>query len=209
MKTLGIIGCGHLGQQIANISVYDNHYDDVVFFDDFSSGKKINGFSVIGKIEDVEREFKNNKFSHLIIGIGYKHLKLRLELFLHYWSKVPFGKIIHSSCYMDRSSIIGDGCVIYPRTVIDFNVLIRENTIVNSNCTLSHNSIIGQNCFISPNSAIAGFVNISNSCFIGMNSTIIDNVSIQSNVFIGAGTVVTKDILSKGKYVGNPMRKIE
>ena len=208
MRTLGIIGCGHLGQQIANISIDDNHYDEVVFFDDFFVNDIINGINVIGKIEDVEKEFNNKKFDYLIIGIGYKHFKFRLDLFYYFFGKIPFGKIIHSSSYIDKSSVIGDGCVIYPRSVIDSNVLIKENTLVNINCTISHNTTIGQNCFISPNSAIAGFVKINNSCFIGLNATIIDNVSIVSNVFIGAGAVITEDILSSGKYVGNPMRKI-
>jgi sugar O-acyltransferase (sialic acid O-acetyltransferase NeuD family) len=209
MKVLGIIGCGHLGHQIANIALSDNHYDDVVFFDDFSINTITDGFKVIGKIGDIEKEYANNKFDHLFIGIGYKHLKFRLELFNYFWTKIPFGKIVHSSCYMDKSSIIEDGCIIYPRSVIDYKVFIKKNSIININCTISHNTIIGQNCFVSPNCAIAGFVNISNSCFIGLNSTIIDHVSIESNIFIGAGTVVTKDVFFSGVYVGNPIKKIK
>ena len=32
MKTLGIIGAGDLGQQIADYAINDNHYDGVVCF---------------------------------------------------------------------------------------------------------------------------------------------------------------------------------
>ena len=31
MKTLGIIGAGDLGKQIAYYAINDNHYDEVVF----------------------------------------------------------------------------------------------------------------------------------------------------------------------------------
>ena len=34
MKTLGIIGAGDLGKQIAYYAINDHHYEDVVFFDD-------------------------------------------------------------------------------------------------------------------------------------------------------------------------------
>ena len=36
-KTLAIIGSGHLGQQIAHYALSDNHYEKVLFFDDFSN----------------------------------------------------------------------------------------------------------------------------------------------------------------------------
>ena len=46
MKTLAIIGSGHLGQQIAHYAIADNHYQKVVFFDDFSTETAINGFEI-------------------------------------------------------------------------------------------------------------------------------------------------------------------
>jgi NADH/NAD ratio-sensing transcriptional regulator Rex len=49
MKTLAIIGSGHLGQQIAHYAISDNHYDKVVFFDDFTVEKQINGYQILGK----------------------------------------------------------------------------------------------------------------------------------------------------------------
>ena len=208
MKTLAIVGCGHLGQQIANFAISDKHYDNIVFFDDFSKTKSIHGYNILGSINEISINYSKKSFDDLIIGIGYKHIKLRLDLFNHFFDKIPFAKIIHSSCYIDNKAIIKDGCVIYPKSVIDFNVLINANTIINNNCTISHDTIIGENCFISPNAAIAGFVNINNSCFIGINATIIDNISIKSDTYIGAGSVVSKNIYDSGVYVGNPIKKI-
>ena len=48
---------------------------------------------------------------------------------------------------------------------------------------------------------------IGNNVSIGTNATILP-VKIVDNVVIGAGSVVTKDLLEPGIYVGNPARKI-
>jgi FlaA1/EpsC-like NDP-sugar epimerase len=77
MKTLAIIGSGDLGQQIAYYAISDNHYDKVIFFDDFATTKNVNGFLIVGNSDSIEKEFLLKSFDELIIGIGYKHLEIR------------------------------------------------------------------------------------------------------------------------------------
>ena len=48
---------------------------------------------------------------------------------------------------------------------------------------------------------------INSEVYIGSNATILP-VKICSNVLIGAGSVVTKDIVTPGKYAGNPAVKL-
>ncbi|MGG7036479.1 MAG: acetyltransferase [Flavobacterium sp.] len=205
-KTLAIIGSGHLGQQIAHYALSDNHYDKVVFFDDFSAASHVNGFEVIGNSDDVEKSFENKCFDELLIGIGYKHLKARKQLFERFSGKVPFGKIIHSSTWVDKTAKIGEGCVIYPGGCIDAHAVIDQNTVLNVSCTIAHDTHIGKHCFLSPRVALAGFIKIEEMCIIGINTTIIDNISIVSKTQIGGGTVVIKNIEHSGLYVGNPHR---
>jgi len=206
MKTLAIVGAGDLGQQIAYYALSDNHYQKIVFFDDFSVEKEIKSLPIIGKTTDIEEAYQQNKFDELIIGIGYKHLDVRKQIFEQYNNKIPFGIIIHSSSWIDNSAIIKNGCIIYPKCSIDANATIEENTILNISCTIAHDTNIGKHCFLSPRVAIAGFVNINERCIIGINATIIDNIIIVPKTQIGAGTVVTKNIESSGLYVGNPHR---
>ena len=85
---------------------------------------------------------------------------------------------------------------------------------------------IGQNCFIGhgvmftndlfKNGKLGGNVknwkktNIGNNVLIGSNSTILP-VKISDNIVIGAGSVVTKNLVKRGIYAGNPakfLRKI-
>lgn len=206
MKTLAIIGAGHLGQQIAHYALADKQYGKVVFFDDFTQEQEINGCKVIGKTASVEASFQKNEFDELLIGIGYKHLKVRKELFEKWSLSIPFGKLIHSSSWIDPSAIVEKGCVVYPGCLIDAHVKIQHNTILNIGCTIAHDSSIGPNCFLSPRVAVAGFVNVAESCILGINSTIIDNINIVSQTQLGGATVVIKSIEKSGLYVGNPAK---
>lgn len=202
-KVLAILGAGELGKQIANFALKDKHYSEVFFYDDINISEEIKG-----NTNDLITDFNNNLFDELIIGIGYNHLKAREEKFQFLKDKIKFGKIIHSTSWVDESANIEEGCVIYPNCVVDKNVIIKHNTILNLNCTIAHDTVIGTSCFLSPSVAIAGFVSIKEQCIIGINSTIIDNIVICNNTQIGGGTVVIKNIEEKGLYVGNPAKFI-
>ncbi|HMI06608.1 MAG TPA: acetyltransferase [Flavobacterium sp.] len=208
MKTLAIIGSGHLGQQIAHYAIADRHYAKVVFFDDVATEKMAAGFEILGNSDAIETAFRERKFDEILIGIGYKHLKIRAGLFEKLNAKIPFGKIIHSTVWVDPTAKIHPGCIIYPGCVIDAHSVISENTILNIGCTIAHDTTIGKHCFLSPRVAFAGFVKTGEQCIFGINSTIIDNISIASHIQLGGGSVVIKNIEGQGLYVGNPTRFI-
>ncbi len=208
MKTLAILGAGELGVQIAHYALTDNHYTRVVFFDDSSNQNDVNSIPIIGKSHDLEKAFKEKRFDELIIGIGYKHLTAKKVLFEKFKTIIPFGKIIHSSAWVDSTTIIEDGCVIYPRCTLDAKTIVKANTILNIGCTIGHDSIISSHCFLSPRVAVAGFVSVNELCNIGINATIIDNICIKSKTQIGAGAVVIKSIDKGSLHVGNPAKEI-
>ena len=203
-KILAILGAGELGQQIANFAINDNHYSDVYFYDDLNDGKQIKGYTI-----QLIFDFENNLFDEMIIGIGYNHLKAREEKFNFLQKKIKFGRIIHSTSWVDKSATIEEGCIVYPKCVIDKNVIIKHNSILNLNCTISHDSTIASSCFLAPSVSIAGFCTIGSECFLGIGTTIIDNINIVDQTAIGAGTVVVKNIIKKGIYVGNPAKLIK
>ena len=207
-KTLAIIGSGHLGQQIAHYAIADNHYKKVVFFDDSSNESYSNGIKIIGNSDAIEMEFEKKSFDEILIGIGYKHLKVRKQLFERFIEKIPFGKIIHSTSWVDKTATIKEGCVIYPCCCIDAQVVVDQNTLLNISCSVAHDTHIGKHCFLSPRVALAGFVAINEMCILGINATVIDNINLVSNTQIGGGAIVIKDIELRGLYVGNPTRFI-
>lgn len=207
-SVLAIIGSGHLGQQIAHYAISDNHFDEVVFFDDYSKESFVNGYKILGATNNILIEYQRGSFNQLLVGIGYKYIRARKEFFEKFKNTIPFATIIHSTSWIDKSATIEPGCVIYPGCIVEQNVVLKCNTIFNISCSIAHDSIIGSHSFLSPRVAIAGFVKTDECCILGINSIVIDNIRICQNVQLGAGTVIISDINKKGLYVGNPHRFI-
>jgi sugar O-acyltransferase (sialic acid O-acetyltransferase NeuD family) len=208
-KTLGVLGAGDFGQQIAHMAISDKHYKNVVFFDDCIDEKTVNGYMVYGKSNDIEKAYEQKFFDELIIGIGYKHLEKRAFFYNKYSGKIPFATLIHSRSYVDSTVKIEEGCVIYPGAVIDMNCTIGPGSVINLSCVISHDCTIGDYCFLAPKVVLAGFADIGSKCFLGLGSIVIDRIKLSDSVQLGAGTLVTKDIKEKGLYIGQPARRLK
>ncbi|MCM5527636.1 acetyltransferase [Parasegetibacter sp. NRK P23] len=205
MKRLAIIGSGDLGQQIAYHASSDNHYQVAGFFDDFQQkGILKHGYPILGGVDDVEQVFRENGFDVLMIGIGYKHFAVRSGLYDRFAASVPFGTIIHSSCYVDRSCKVGTGSVVYPGCTLDMGVEIGNNVVLNTGCVIAHDSSIGTHSFLSPGVRVAGFVHVERGVSLGIGTILIDNIRVGAGIRTGAGAVVINDILTPGLYVGVP-----
>lgn len=206
-KKLAIIGSGDLGQQIAHLALAHAQYEVIGYFDDYrKKNTNIKGITCIGKIDEIEDAFRQNLFDELIIGIGYKHLSFKKELFQRFKGNIPFATIIHPSVHVDNTVRIGEGVVIYPGSILDQYVHIGDNVVINVGCCIAHDTSIGAHSFLSPRVAIAGFVDIGEMNILGINSTIIDNIKTVEQVQLGGGSVVIKSIEKRGLYVGNPIR---
>jgi sugar O-acyltransferase (sialic acid O-acetyltransferase NeuD family) len=209
MKKLAIIGSGDLAQQISLHVESDKQFEVVGYFDDFKeSGFRIMNASILGQIKDITRLYKDGIFDELLIGVGYRHMNFRKDLFERYNGSIPFATIIDSTCIIDPTCSIAKGAVLYPGSIIDQYVNINENVLVNLGCCISHNSEIGAHSFLSPRVAIGGFSTIGELSVLGINSTIIDNISIAAGTQIGGGAVVINNIEKRGVYVGNPVKHI-
>ena len=117
---------------------------------------------------------------------------------------------------------IGDNCFIGPFVEIQKSVVIGKNTKIQSHSFICELVNIGCDCFIGHgvmfvndlfsnggpargNIDLWRSTHIGNNVAIGSNATILP-VTICDNVVIGAGSVVTKNILKSGIYIGNPAK---
>ena len=208
-KTLAILGAGDLGKQIAHLALSDNRYQKIVFFDDYTTQTEYLNFPVLGKSTDILENYNQLKFDELIIAIGYKHLPAKDAIYQSLKEDVPFGKVIHSTAWIDPSARIEEGVVIYPRVVIDQNVIIEKNSLINLAVTVAHDSIVGKAVFLAPSVVISGNVRVGKCSFIGTNTTVRDGIHIVGHSVIGAGTLVVKNITESGTYFGHPAKKIK
>jgi sugar O-acyltransferase (sialic acid O-acetyltransferase NeuD family) len=205
MKRLAIIGSGDLGQLIAYHASNDNHYSIAGFVDDFEELDSFKvGIPILGSIKDVIELLKQDKFDCIMIGIGYKHMTVRKAIFEMFIGRVPFGKIIHTSAYVDSSSIIGNGSFILPNCTLDKHVIIGENVLLNTATVIAHDSKVDSHCFLAPGVNVAGKVHINECCVIGIGTTIIDNILIKPSIKTGAGAVVIENLTQSGLYLGVP-----
>lgn len=210
MKRLAIIGSGDLAKQIAHHAFNDKHYQIVGCFDDFViKGEYSNGLPILGNIDSIQDCFDKELFDELIIGIGYKHMALRNDLFKRFENNIPFGTIIHSSCIIDKSVKLGKGTIIYPGCIIDMDAEIGNNCLIYNGCIIAHDSKVSNNTIFSPGVNIAGFCSIGAHVILGIGSVLSDTISITEKVRTGAGTVVVNSINESGIYVGVPAKKIK
>jgi acetyltransferase-like isoleucine patch superfamily enzyme len=103
---------------------------------------------------------------------------------------------------IQKNSIIGKSCRVQSHT------FICEKVEIGDNCFIGHGVIFVNDKFSKggpsgKNNIVSTIV--GNNVSIGSNSTILP-IKICSNVVIGAGSVVTKNILKSGFYVGNPAK---
>ena len=207
-NTLAIIGAGILGQHIAHYANVSCKFTEFVFFDDMEEiGSENNFGEVVGKISDINKFIKADKIHHLLIGIGYKHMELRKNLYNQFVSLINFPNIIHKSCYIDKTTLIGNGNVILPGCVIDKGSLIGNNIFFNPGCIISHDNKINDHVFFGPGVKTSGFVRIGSCCFFGTGTITIDNITIKDFINTGAGTLITKSLNEPGIYKGIPARK--
>lgn len=109
---------------------------------------------------------------------------------------------ISNTARLNDSTYIGKG------VLVNAQATIGRGVILNTGCIIEHDCQIGDRVHIAPGAVLCGNVQIEEDCFIGANSVVRQNVAIKAENVIGAGTVVTADLVEKGIWVGNKMRKL-
>ncbi|MEO7066338.1 MAG: NeuD/PglB/VioB family sugar acetyltransferase [Rhodanobacter sp.] len=207
MKRLAIVGAGDLGLQLAHLASATDNYRLVGFFDDTRQlHTEVGGAPVLGGVDAVVAAHDAEIFDVLLIGIGYRHLAFRHQLYERFSGQIPFATVIHPSAIIDPGCEIGPGSVIYPGCVLDMGVTIGTNVLLNVGCVIAHDSRVGDSCFLSPAVKLAGFVRVEASSTLGIGTIVIDNVTITSGVRTGAGAVVIDSITQPGLYLGVPAK---
>ena len=170
--------------------------------------KKPNFDTKIFFLNKKEDFIKNiNKSNSFIAGIGGAHGKARYLISKELIKKkLKALSLIHSTSYIDKTSVIGIGTQIMPNVVVHCNSKVGDFTVLNTSSTIDHECIIGHGVHIMGGASIAGRVKIGNYVTIGTNATILPDIKIEDGAFVGAGAVVTKNVKKNEIVVGNPAK---
>lgn len=207
---LAIFGSSDLAKLIAHHAVNDQRWSIAGFFDNRrEKGVMVDNYGcILGNADSILHHFNEKVFDHLIVGVGYTQFPYRKELFERFKGIIPFANLIHSSCFVDQSVILGEGIFLLPGCTVDCYVEIEDNVLFNTGCTIAHHSKIKKHSFMGPGVRVSGNVVVEECSFIGTGSTILDNLKIPPKSLIGGGSVVIDTLSSPGTYVGVPAKRI-
>ncbi len=196
------IGYGVLGKQVAKLAGIDDRTRPIIAFDDFAMSRHLVTVKPFDNYIDTVHEME-----YAYIGIGYKHLSLRHSILASVLKLgVSAPPVVHASCSVADTIVLGAASYIYAGSIIDDDVVIQNGAIVNNGVIVSHDSVLGGCSFLAPGVVVCGNVKIGQRTFIGAGSIISNGVVVGDDVIIGAGTIVSKDVPNNTTVVGNPMR---
>lgn len=206
MKTLGIIGGGRMGRQVADLADAMGSFSDVCFFDDYLT---VGQAGVVGTFSDIDRFIDEQRVSHLTIAVGYRHFQQRQQLYLRYKGRIPFARCIHPSASVSRKAEIAEGALVYSMTNIEFGAVLEPNVTVLNQTSITHEVHVQSHCFLSVGVKMGGGVYIGSRTFVGVGATLVNDITIGNDCIICGGTFLTKSIPDNSCVIGNPYRVID
>lgn len=212
MKKIVIIGAGGFGREVKmlidQINQNEIQYEFIGFYDDnVESGSIINGFKILGSVNELLQIDYNLE---VVISIADPKIKKKLYEKLRYNDFLNFPTLIHPNVLIGTDDVnIGYGCVICASNIITVNISVGNFVILNLGCTIGHDTKIGDYCSFMPSVNISGEVIIENSVYVGTGAKIINLLTIGNSTIIGAGAVVSKSLPAKCTAVGIPAKAIK
>ena len=211
MKDIAIYGAGGFGREVKmlidQINKVDNKYNFIGYFDDgYKIGQKINGYPVLGGINEL-----NNFSSDLQLVFSLASPKVKEKLLMSISKRnITYPILIHPNCLIgDDNVTIGEGSIICAGNIITVDIVIGTHVILNLGCTVGHDTGIGDYSSFMPNVSISGEVNIGKGVYCGTGVKIINQLQIGEYTTIGAGAVVAKSLPTNCTAVGIPAKPIK
>lgn len=210
-EKLVILGAGDFAKKIIRLAQSTERFTILGYTNPEPKGTLF-GVPFLGTDDILDELIKSNSECGAVLGFaGNMKLRQYREKLITNLKRMGyvFPTIVAKDAMIEENVELAEGVIVFNRAIIDFNTKIGAFSVVNLICLLGHDITIGENSVISPMGMIGGGTKIGNNCFIGMNATINPYVTIGNQVIIGAASMVVKDCLEEGTYVGNPVKKVK
>ncbi|KTD82749.1 acetyltransferase [Legionella waltersii] len=205
MSKLLIFGCSSLGKLAYHYAVKNGLHQVEAFVvdDEFKTMDLFFGVPVISWSHLIDN-YSCDEYK-FFLALGYKQMRSRKLVFDRISNNnYQFTNIISPNAVVESPELIGFNNLIMSGCVIEPFVNIGSNNIFWSNSTICHDVIIGSHNFFAANTTIGGFVKIGDLNFFGFSATVFDHISIGNETVIGAQSLVKKNTIDFGIYIGVP-----
>jgi sugar O-acyltransferase (sialic acid O-acetyltransferase NeuD family) len=211
MKKIAVFGAGGFGREVKmlidQINQEKSLYEFIGYFDDGEEkGKLVNGFRVLGGVDDLNAL---NYPLNIVFAIGNPLIKKKVIEKINN-EKITFPILIHPSVLIGKDEVsIGEGSIICAGCIITVNINIGKHVILNLSCTVGHDTSVEDFSSFMPTVSISGEVNIRGSVYVGTGAKIINQLEIGENTIVGSGAVVSKSLPANCTAVGVPAKPIK
>ncbi len=171
-------------------------------------GRRIDGVSVLGAVDDLPRLAEQVGATQAIIAIGDNGVRRNLARWIDDCGLEP-ANAIHPTATLAHNARVGHNVVIAAGVVVCAHCQIGDSVILNTGCIIDHQTMIGEGVHVCPGVRIAGRVNVEAGTFVGIGATIIPRVTLGYESIIGAGAVVIEDVAPLATVVGVPARPVK
>ena len=206
---LGGIGNGSvIAHAIRDTASYPHPQFQVAGFlnDRLLVGTTIEGFPVLGKLQDVHQFLDDG---YLVINTIYRidgnsrRIK-RFEKLAIPWERMA--TFIHPRAYVAPGAKLHPGCVVLPNASISPGAEIGTGSLIMVNATVGHNSILDSYCHCAAQSCISSFVKVGKGVHIGLNATVGDGLKVGDFSTLAMGSLLTRNLPAGEIWAGNPAR---
>lgn len=211
MKKILIIGAGGFGREvqwlIERINQKTPKWQIIGYLDDsIKPGIEINGYPVIGNIEQLKNFDKNTA---VVCAIGSAGIRKRIVSRIKQIGPFEFPNLIDPNVQMSQTIMLGEGNIICAGNILTVNICIEDFVIINLSCTIGHDAILRSFVTVYPGVNISGCTETKSGTELGTGSKVIQGKMIGEHTIIGAGAVVVNNIPADCTAMGIPAKPVK
>ena len=200
---VAIFGTGGFAREVACILHDQGRGDRIVAF--YEPDEVYEARELLGVAVRPQSAFDPAKY-RAAVGIGNPSIREKVVGELP--AETVFETLIHPTVVMSQWVEVGAGSIICAGCILTCQISIGEHCHINLNTTVGHDCTFGHFCTVAPGANISGNCEFGNRVDVGTQASFRQHVRICDDAVIGMGTVVVKDIVEAGTYVGVPAKKV-
>ena len=203
-----IVGASGFGREVAWLIENSDNWNVKGFVDDNKDleNKRVNDYPVLGTIDFL---LNVNEKTNVVVAIGNPQVRKKIVERLQPNKNILFPNIVDKDVIIDRTITLGFGNIICKGNILTTNIEIGDFNHINLSCTVGHDVRFHDYITVYPGVNISGNVIMNDCVEVGTGSQIIQGKKIVEDTVIGAGSVVVKDIVENGTYIGVPAKRMK